>query len=164
MLPASQTPPRATASHSPPHQPPDAFTHHPLLLPSHQTHIGKLRSLKMEYYIMHYGRAGNKAGEKVEDNRLDTQSTGAMHGQRGKGHVNSTFFPLGFGIQDSQRDRLKKSTIRRICSLPLSSHSSPQIHIDKLESLTTRLAKRWWKMLEFGRHAQLGKTPLFRDG
>lgn len=113
---------------------------------------------------MHYGRAGNKAGEKAEVNRLDTQSTGAMHGQRGKGHVNSTFFPLGFGIQDSQRDRLKKSTIRRICSLPLSSHSSPQIHIDKLESLTTRLANRWWKMLEFGRHAQLGTTPLFRDG
>ena len=57
-------------------------------------------------------------------------------------------------IRDTERDRSKQSTARRICPPPLSSLPSHQTHIDKLELLrmgyyiTTRLATRWWKKTE----------------
>ena len=46
-------------------------------------------------------------------------------------------------LRDTESDRSKQSTTRRIWSPPLPSLPSHQTHIDKLESVNTTLQQGW---------------------
>ena len=69
-----------------------------------QTHIHKLKLLRMEFYIT--TKAGYKVLEKVEDNRWDTQRTEAM-GERIM--WTALFFPLGFDEVAHDSGRRKRT-------------------------------------------------------